>query len=623
VRDVAGWVVHSAPGLAARATGRLLRRTPAAVAHFFTLAAVGARWLSIRLVRYVVAYPDFADVVREAIEENQPRRAKHYRDAWRRAAGGRLFLLATAAVLAWQTIDQLVHRFGVWAVVLLVVGLLVVLAAVGRAVRPESEDGSAPDDRRAEEGPFPIADAHTRAEAASCVARAVTAEGIDLRAAGEALRQRWGWQVPVILRRGKPADLVAKLNELETTLDLPAGGLLAAPDRSRRARIVLRLAQRDPFTDLPPAEHHAPASLSIRDSHVIAQRMDGTDLRLCLLGVHVVVIGVPGSGKSITLRALANVVSACTDAIVWDLDPAGNGLDILDGAVARKERDPAGIEHALATAVSYAEARPGMLSPLDMGDAWQPSHDYPAVIVFVDEYTRLTERAKNLAVELLRTGRKARITLVLAASEATSDALGAAIAESVAVKILHPCRHHDIRLVLGQGMIAEGWRPDRLNPASGDAIEDAGKCYVYAAGSREPIISKVRHLDRQQAWDNGTHRAATGLPTLDAHTLHAARTRQPTSSTGETAPQVDGQVMVDVLTASDGAAKLWTDDILTRLSTIDTRYQGWDAEQLASVLRPLGVTPTQVKINGRNRNGYHLDALAQAWRAHQRGGGPH
>ncbi len=39
------------------------------------------------------------------------------------------------------------------------------------------------------------------------------------------------------------------------------------------------------------------------------------------------------------------------------------------------------------------------------------------------------------------------MTLILAATEATSDALGAAIATSTGLKILHPCRHTDVALV--------------------------------------------------------------------------------------------------------------------------------------------------------------------------------
>lgn len=41
-------------------------------------------------------------------------------------------------------------------------------------------------------------------------------------------------------------------------------------DAGRAARVVLRMAERDPFAGLREAKHREPGSLSIRDSHVIA-----------------------------------------------------------------------------------------------------------------------------------------------------------------------------------------------------------------------------------------------------------------------------------------------------------------------------------------------------------------
>jgi DNA segregation ATPase FtsK/SpoIIIE, S-DNA-T family len=166
----------------------------------------------------------------------------------------------------------------------------------------------------------------------------------------------------VILRRCTPAGLITKLGELETHPGPPRRGTACRPRPDRRARVVLRLAHRDPFTGLPPAINRPPASGSIRDAQVLAARMDGADLALCLLGVHAVVIGVSGAGKSQALRILADAVSACVDALVWDLDPAGNGLDALGGGIARRERDPAAITDALADALALAEVRPRMLA---------------------------------------------------------------------------------------------------------------------------------------------------------------------------------------------------------------------------------------------------------------------
>jgi DNA segregation ATPase FtsK/SpoIIIE, S-DNA-T family len=226
-----------------------------------------------------------------------------------------------------------------------------------------------------------------------------------------------------------------------------------------------------------------------------------------------------------------------------------------------------------------------------------------------------------MAVDLIRVGRKARVTVLLAASEATSDTLGAAIADMAAVKILMPCRHTDVRLVLGPNMGAEGWRPDRLNPATGDSPEDAGCCYVHAATAREPIVSKIRTIDGDRAREQGAHRAAHGLPRIDTESWTAARARRQAtgsdSASGETRQPADGQGVTDVLTVFDGTEKLWTEDLLTRLSTLDNRYTGWTAEDLSALLAPLGIGPVQIKINSRNRNGYHRRAIADAWHAYR------
>jgi hypothetical protein len=329
--DAWGWLVFTAPRRVPRWVGRGLwwwcRWALRAVARVLGYAVVGLGWLLVRLVRYVLAYPEYAPLVRELERQGRARRALVARQAWRRSACRRAAATTTVALITGLLVPRIAEHVGAVTVAAGLVSLVTVLAGVGRAVRPRPVEPDPPMVLPpGEPEPFPIADAHTRAEAAQCVARAVAAEAIALRGTGEARRTGWGWEVPVILRRGTPAAVVAKLGELETTLDLPAGGLFAAPDRARRARVVLRLAQRDPFAALAPAPHHPPASLSIHDRHVIGQKINGEDLTLGLLGVHTVVIGTPGAGKSLTLRTLGDLLTACRDALVWDLDPAGTGL---------------------------------------------------------------------------------------------------------------------------------------------------------------------------------------------------------------------------------------------------------------------------------------------------------
>jgi DNA segregation ATPase FtsK/SpoIIIE, S-DNA-T family len=628
LRDTAGWLVHTAPGLAGRLLLRLLRWLPAALARLLRHVMVGLGWLLARVGCYCLAYPEYAGLVREARELDRPRRARVAIVAWRRAATRRSTSTLVLMLAAWLGLRWLADTHGTLAVVAVLAVLVGVLAGIGRVVRPlpqpEPELGHQPPSEPGPDEPYPIADAHTRTEAAECVRRALAAESIALRGTGEAARTPWGWEIAVVLRSGTPAGIVTKTGNLETHLDLPAGGLLVTPDRTRRARVVLRLAERDPFTGLGPPPVRGPVSITQRA--VIGTRIDGNPLTVPLLGVHGVVIGSSGAGKSTTLLTLADAITACTDALVWDLDPAGCGLDALGPAIPRRERDPAGIIDALTDALALAQARPRLLADLAMGPAWIPSPTRPALVLIIDEYPRLPARAKELAVALLRIGRKARITLILAATEATSDALGAAIADTTALRILHACRHTDIRLVLGPHMLTDGWRPDRLHPATADDPGDAGRAYIHTAGNREPLISAIHPLTEPHAHHRATTRATLGLPHIDPQSwaaVHAIRhnnTENHTSTDTNTPLDhpvpVDEQAITDVLTAFGEHPRLWTEDLLTTLTTLHHRYTHWTPDDLATVLRPLGITPVQIKRGGRNRNGYHRDAITNAWHHH-------
>lgn len=643
VRDAAGWVHYRAPGVIWRGVCWLARRAPRWLWRATVYAFVGAWWVLSRTVRWASGHASYAGLVKQMDDDQRHGTAKRLREEWARMAAVRSVLVLVVAVVVALVVAGVADKLGNLTAALIMGG---VFALVGRGVRPRpaGDDDlgfeivhSGPDE------PFPIADAHTRAEAADAVSRALRTEGVDLRLVGEAVRQGWGWEVPVIMRRGTPSQVVDKLAALETTLDLPAGGAMASPDRSRRARVVLRLAERDPFTGLQAASAHAARPLvsrSITDRLQVGSVITGEPLALGLLGVHGVVIGDTGSGKSSTLCTLADAVTDCADATVWDLDPAGTGLDVLADSIERSERNRAGIEDALADALALAEVRPHLLRDMGMpGREWVPSPEHPAVIVFVDEYPRLSNAAKEMAVDILRIGRKARVSLLLASTEATSDTLGDAIADTTALKILHACRHADVRLVLGPSMLGEGWRPDRLNPASADSPEDAGKAYVFAPHYRDPVLSKFRPVSDEdtanRARDRAPHR-----PRVDAVSIEAARKRRHSNESGATAGKgsgrhravlalpsprsgepavLDRMAVADVLAAFGDDERLWTVDLLARLANRHDRYAAWTPDDLAESLRPLGLSAVQIRQGETNRRGYHREAVSVALSRAERG----
>ncbi|MEE4419539.1 hypothetical protein [Streptomyces bugieae] len=375
------------------------------------------------------------------------------------------------------------------------------------------------------EDPFPIADANTRDEAAECVRRALVSEGINVASVEAGRRYAWGWEVTVRLKKGTPADLIAKAPELETPLDLPTDGLLCQPMRQKRAQVVLRLVEGDPFEDMPALPVRKPNSLAMRDKALIAKRMDGQPTSLSFLGVHFVAIASSGGGKSVTLRTIGDVLTACEDVVVVDLDPGGNGLEPLAAAVGVRvvgADQMHVIEAVLEKLLKIAKARKTLVGKLGMGDNWIPSPRYPAIVALIDEYPQLSQHAKALVVAILRVGRGARVQIGLAAQEATKDAIGAAIADSIALKIVGPSRHQDIVQVFGAGAGANGWRPDRLHPAQGEDPADAGKVYIMGGGSTDPLIHKVIPASPEEGKQRADERAAAGRPWFDEESLAAA-----------------------------------------------------------------------------------------------------
>ncbi|RSS59805.1 hypothetical protein [Streptomyces sp. WAC01280] len=461
-----------------------------------------------------------------AVEQGAKRNVERLRDAYKHHR--RVYSAKTGAWVATTGTagGVVIATGGVWTSLLLGIATIGYGAWRGQPNVVAAEDDPGRIEILAAEGePFPIADATNRTEAAECVRRALVSEGIAVAEVEAGRRYDWGWEINVRLKKGTPADLIAKAGDLETPLDLPVDGLLCQPLRTSRARATLRLVEGDPFVKMPPLPDRAPNSLRLRDKALLALRMDGQSTELSFLGLHFIVIASSGGGKSVTMRSIGDVLTACEDTVVIDLDPGGNGLEPLADAVGVRvvgADQMHVIEAVLEKLLKIAKARATLLGQLGMDDNWIPSREYPAIVALIDEYPQLSPKAKALVVAILRVGRKARVQIGLAAQEATKDSIGAAIADSIALKIVGPSRHQDIVQVLGAGAGANGWRPDRLHPAQGADPADAGKAYIMGGGSADPLIHKFIAMSRDEGKARAAERAAAGRPWIDDASLQAA-----------------------------------------------------------------------------------------------------
>jgi S-DNA-T family DNA segregation ATPase FtsK/SpoIIIE len=370
------------------------------------------------------------------------------------------------------------------------------------------------------EEPYPLAWVTDGGQAADCLGRALYAEGADYRDVKTLARHDWGWELEVVLKGSTPGKVMAAADQLESHLGLPDGGFMMEPDTRDKSRIIVRLVRSSPFADMPRPAVHAPRSLSVHDTIAMGRAMDGSIFELTLDGFCALVVGAMGAGKTLgALRTIAEALTACRDAVCYDLDPIKGGLAEFGDLMAKRGRTAKECEDILAEVLDYVSARRDLLPALGMGDRWHATEDHPNLYVFVDEFIQLTAKAKEDAITILRTGRQYGIYLVMAGQEATADALGDAIALIIAYRILMACRFEDIRIAFGPGAGAQGWRPDRMKPAVGPVANDAGQAMIMGGPFNRAIRYQFNAYTRDQITSAVRDRIEAGVNRMDADTL--------------------------------------------------------------------------------------------------------
>lgn len=366
--------------------------------------------------------------------------------------------------------------------------------------------------------PFPIREAgRDPRQAREAVALALRKERAQIADVAVPTEADWGWSAPVILSGGTLGDLIKVLPRMATTLRVGENRLLAQrTDTEDGAAVTLRILLSDPFGQPPPAPARPPLSCSVTDAVSIGISIDGDATPVVLAGQHVLIVSDTGGGKSTMVRTMADYVTACTDAIAVDIDPTGRGLGPLGPCAARRALTAKDAEALLEQLLATAETRIAALGPTE--DNWTVGADSPAVVVFVDEWPRLSKRGKGLALDLLRIGRKARVTLAVCTQDATSDVLGDAVADTFGVRIMLPCRQADVPLVVGQAdAISKGWLPHLLIASPGEwEPADAGRFYALTPRHRDPVLRYVTPISATLAAARAKERVAAGLPTLDS-----------------------------------------------------------------------------------------------------------
>lgn len=467
--------------------------------------------------------------------------------------------------------------------------------------------------------PFPLALCTSPSMVEDCVSRALAWEGIGTRAVRALGFRGKFWEIDVVLKGSTPGKVNAVCDQLDAHFNIKQGGTLIDPDPQESAHIVLRLVTGNPFEDMAKPAIHAPNSLDIADSHNFGRCMDGSPLDLVLEGLRILAIGVSGAAKTTgVLRDLAEVITACHNAIAIEMDPVKDGLREFEGVMAAPPiRGNRSCEEWLEHLVKMAKGRNTIRNRRNMGDTWVASWDYPAIFAFVDEFIYLSPKAKDLFIELLRIGKQSGIYPIAAGQDATSDAMGDAIADTFTLKIMLASRWDDIRIVLGQGAAAKGFRPDRLVPAQNKQIKnDAGQSYIKGPGLDRPLLYGWNEHSSDGIKRAVAERIAAGRPWFDRDTLQAAGLLHLADGGAEQKLiPGDRQIVVDAIEVMADARveRIRPENLAEALADLNPDLYGeLTTAQLRKLLRDVGVgapVPIGAMDGLKNPNGYKLEML--------------
>ncbi|MFC7917602.1 hypothetical protein [Streptomyces sp. NPDC057386] len=516
------------------------------------------------------------------------------------------------------------------------------------ALKAPETPGSAPADETEEDlTPFPIAQATTPGEAGEALHRALLHEGQDVDQVTDVTQEPWGWSARVSFKTGTPDDLNKDdtYKGLITLLRLRRNGLLIEGDPDAGEACTVRMMQRSPFSpelvgDVP---YRAPLSMSILDPADYGVSMDAKPLAFALAGLMLLMVADSGAGKSGVMLAMAEVVTACKDAVAFNLDPVGTGVGDLGEAITLDacmddEKIVATLKFLLLT---LCPARARQRARYGWGNKWRVSPEHPAIVVFVDEWAQLSAQAKTLLIRLLLLGRKEAIWVIGGSQFGTRDWLGEAIGPKLSGKLLGACRRVDVTELLGGGAIAEGYRADLLRAATHTEVNDAGQLYAQGLPGMpdRPVRYQVREVTAQYAARIGAERAAAGRPDLtftldEAGLLDAWHELLELLDSGTPAAEQGGaeplpgivRILREAFTLEHDPAYLTYDQLHSHLRRHDAdRWGRWDDKSDIDRLRELGkalrreLDASQVDLSSErireldgSPRGLYLSALKEA-----------
>ena len=289
-------------------------------------------------------------------------------------------------------------------------------------------------------------------------------------------RDKIGRTVHVKLAGGRTAAEVQRLaSNLDALFEARVGGVRVQADPAAAHLVQLRVLPKDPLER--SIAWPGPAAGSIADPVPLGVDEQGQVVRVNLLGQHVLVAGVTGSGKSTVCEVLVRSLLAMDDVAVWlvDCKPGGVEFGRFRKQAARFASEPTDVVQLLTAARDEITERGRVMSENGL-QAYPVSTERRALVVVIDELAELPAEGKAIVDSIVRLGRAMRVGIVCATQRPSASALGelggnlrSQLTCTIGLRVRTPA---ESRIVFGEAAQADGWRADRLTVRGSFLLKD-------------------------------------------------------------------------------------------------------------------------------------------------------
>lgn len=322
-----------------------------------------------------------------------------------------------------------------------------------------------------------------------------------------------------------------------------------------------------------------------------------------LIGASWLVGGRPGQGKSSALRTLLLGAALDPTAELW-VFVLGESPD-FEPFVPRLTRYRMGLDDAVAEATCTAladlaeemeergktlGAQPGQPPKVSRRLADQRELGLHPLIVAIDEchelfqHPRFGKRAAELAVRIVKRGRKYGVVLLFATQSPTKDSIPKEITRNVTCGVAFSVADHIANDgLLGSGRYAAGIRATELR-----AHTDRGTCVAVGVTDATFELIRTYYIPLEDGADDVTPIIARAMQLIedDGRALPA-----PARPELEPAPNAEPDHLTDIAAAMRGERRVRTQVVLARLAAHAPQvYEHWTLTDLRDTLTGYGIT---------------------------------